>query len=193
MDMASLLDSASHQELEHQEVEQVKLLGVGEILLAKLDAIDESGRPLVSVSHIPEFNSRPALATVPVLPQHIGRQVALMFTHGAASQPVVIGFIHSPLSQILDVVLTSTESNQENSDEVVFAERLPQSKSDDNTETLHIDGKRILLEGREEVVLRCGESSITLNANGKISIRGKYLLSRSSGVNRILGGSVQVN
>jgi hypothetical protein len=187
MDMASLLDSAAYQ-----DVEQANAPGVGEILLARLEAIDESGRPLVSVSHIPDFNSRPALSTVPVLPQHIGRQVALMFTQGAAPQPVVIGFIHSPLSQILDVVLTSTESNQENSDEVVFAERLP-GKSDDNTETLHIDGKRILLEGREEVVLRCGESSITLNANGKISIRGKYLLSRSSGVNRILGGSVQVN
>jgi Domain of unknown function (DUF6484) len=188
MDMASLLDSAAYQ-----DIEQANAPGVGEILLARLDAIDESGRPLVSVSHIPEFNSRPALATVPVLPQHIGRQVALMFTHGADSQPVVVGFIHSPLSQILDVVLTSTESNQDNSDEVVFAERSPQSTTDDNTETLHIDGKRIVLEGREEVVLRCGESSITLNANGKISIRGKYLLSRSSGVNRILGGSVQVN
>jgi Domain of unknown function (DUF6484) len=193
MDMASLLDSASHQELEHQEVGQVNLPGVGEIILARLDAIDESGRPLVSVSHIPDFSSRPALTTVPVLPQHIGRQVALMFTQGVTSQPVVIGFIHSPLSQILDVVLTSTESSKENSDEVVFAERLPETKSDDDIETLHIDGKRILLEGREEVVLRCGESSITLSANGKISIRGKYLLSRSSGVNRILGGSVQVN
>ena len=187
MDMASLLDSTTHQ-----EVEQIGL-GVGEILLARLDAIDESGRPLVSVAHIPDFGLRAALATVPVLPQYIGRQVALMFTQGAAPQPVVIGFIHSPLNQILDVMFASTEANQENSDEIVFAERLSESKSDDNTETLHIDGKRIVLEGREEVVLRCGESSITLNANGKISIRGKYLLSRSSGVNRILGGSVQVN
>ncbi len=186
MDMASLLDSAS------QELEQVNTLGVGEILIARLDAIDESGRPLVSVSHIADFNLRPALATVPVSPQHIGRQVALMFTQGAVSQPVVMGFIHSPLDQVLDVVLATTESAQTGSDELVFTGNLPERKSDD-TETLHIDGKRILLEGREEVVLRCGESSITLSANGKISIRGKYLLSRSSGVNRILGGSVQVN
>ena len=34
MDMASLLDSAS------QELEQVNTLGVGEILIARLDAID---------------------------------------------------------------------------------------------------------------------------------------------------------
>jgi hypothetical protein len=187
MDMASLLDSATNQEFE-----QVNSLGVGEILIARLDAIDESGRPLVSVSHIADFNLRPALATVPVLPQHIGRQAALMFTQGATPQPVVIGFIHSPLDQVLDVVLATTESNRENTDELVFTENLPEKQLDD-LETLHIDGKRILLEGREEVVLRCGESSITLNANGKISIRGKYLLSRSTGVNRILGGSVQVN
>jgi hypothetical protein len=184
--MASLLDSAS-QDL------QVNTLGVGEILIARLDAIDESGRPLVSVSHIADFNLRPALATVPVLPQHIGRQVALMFTQGTVFQPVVIGFIHSPLDQVLDVVLATTESGQASADELVFTENLPERNSGDDVETLHIDGKRILLEGREEVVLRCGESSITLNANGKISIRGKYLLSRSTGVNRILGGSVQVN
>ena len=45
----------------------------------------------------------------------------------------------------------------------------------------------------EEIVLSCGESSITLTRAGKILIRGKYVLSRSSGVNRIKGGSIQLN
>ena len=56
-----------------------------------------------------------------------------------------------------------------------------------------IDGRRITLTGREEITLRCGRASITLTRAGKILIRGAYLSSRSSGVNRIKGGSVQIN
>ena len=56
-----------------------------------------------------------------------------------------------------------------------------------------VDGETILIDGRKEIVLRCGKSSITLTKAGKILIRGAYVLSRSSGVNRIKGGSVQIN
>jgi hypothetical protein len=56
-----------------------------------------------------------------------------------------------------------------------------------------IDGKRVTFDAREEIVLRCGKASITLTKAGKVLIRGAYLLNRSSGVNRIKGGSVQIN
>jgi hypothetical protein len=55
------------------------------------------------------------------------------------------------------------------------------------------DGKRVEITAKEEIVLRCGDSSITLTRAGKILIRGAYVLSRSSGVNRIQGGSVEIN
>ena len=55
------------------------------------------------------------------------------------------------------------------------------------------DGRRVEIQAEEEIVLRCGESSITLTRAGKILIRGAYVLSRSSGVNRIQGGSVEIN
>jgi hypothetical protein len=55
------------------------------------------------------------------------------------------------------------------------------------------DGERIELTADKEIVLRCGKASITLTRAGKILIRGAYLLARSSGVNRIQGGSVQIN
>jgi hypothetical protein len=42
-------------------------------------------------------------------------------------------------------------------------------------------------------VLRCGQASVTLTKAGKVLIRGTYVSSRSSGVNRIKGGSVQLN
>lgn len=55
------------------------------------------------------------------------------------------------------------------------------------------DGRRVEIAAQDEIVLRCGESSITLTRAGKILIRGAYVLSRSSGVNRIQGGSVEIN
>src|SRR5262245_16676544 len=56
-----------------------------------------------------------------------------------------------------------------------------------------VDGESILIDGRREIVLKCGRASITLTRAGKILLRGTYVLSRSSGVNRIKGGSVQIN
>jgi hypothetical protein len=58
---------------------------------------------------------------------------------------------------------------------------------------IEVDGERIVFRADRELVLRCGEASITLTRAGKVIIRGTYLLSRSSGVNRIKGGSVQIN
>ena len=52
---------------------------------------------------------------------------------------------------------------------------------------------RLELVARREIVLRCGNASITLTRAGKIILRGTYVLSRSSGVNKIKGGSVQIN
>jgi hypothetical protein len=55
------------------------------------------------------------------------------------------------------------------------------------------DGERVVVSAEREIVFQCGEASITLTKAGKILLRGTYLLSRSSGVNRIKGGSVQIN
>jgi hypothetical protein len=51
----------------------------------------------------------------------------------------------------------------------------------------------VTIVAAKQLTIRCGESSITLTAAGKIIIRGKYIVSRSSGVQRIKGGSVQIN
>lgn len=58
---------------------------------------------------------------------------------------------------------------------------------------VRIDGQTITFDAAAEIVLRCGKSSITLTQAGKVLIRGAYLLNRSSGVNLIRGGSVQIN
>jgi hypothetical protein len=56
-----------------------------------------------------------------------------------------------------------------------------------------VDGRRVELDARDEIVLRCGDASITLRRNGRISIRGVDVETRAAGMNRIRGGSVDIN
>ena len=55
------------------------------------------------------------------------------------------------------------------------------------------DGQRLEVVARDEVVLRCGEASITLRRNGRIVIKGAYVETRARGTNRIKGGNVLIN
>ncbi len=54
------------------------------------------------------------------------------------------------------------------------------------------DAKHVI-EGREQVVIRCGKASIVMKKDGHITIRGTYLVSHASAANRIRGGSVNLN
>ena len=93
-----------------------------------------------------------------------------MFDGGHPRKPVIMGVIQSSA----DVSAAPPRSEKR----VVIAEA---------------DGRRLVIDAEDEIVLRCGEASITMTRAGKVLIRGAYLSSRSSGVNRISGGSVQIN
>jgi hypothetical protein len=56
-----------------------------------------------------------------------------------------------------------------------------------------VDKRTLVLDAREEIVLRCGKSSLTLQKDGKIVVKGTHLISRSSGVNKIKGAVVTIN
>ena len=90
-------------------------------------------------------------------------EAALVFADGDPAQPVVVGVVQAGFA----------------------AETTPA--------VAHVDGARVVIEGKEEIVLRCGEATITLSASGKLVIRGAYVETRASGTNRIKGGSVQIN
>ena len=98
---------------------------------------------------------------------HMGKHVVLMFDGGDIDKPIVMG------------VLRESEGWP-------LAELPAQVEAD-------VDGERLIISAKEQLVLRCGKASITLTKAGKVLIQGSYLLSRSSGVNRIKGGSVQLN
>lgn len=172
----------SKQAIELDAVPASSRLSPGEIILGTLTGIDTQGRPLVDYPVNPAGQPLAAVSTLGIAKQYIGRQVALLFANGDPASPVIMGLIHSPLDALLESYEVALPQ-----DEVQAVAPVAQ------VEDVTIDGKRIVLEGQEEIVLKCGEASITLTKAGKILIRGQYLLNRASGVNRIMGGSVQVN
>jgi hypothetical protein len=98
---------------------------------------------------------------------HIGRPVVLMFEGDDPCQPIVMGVIREPEAWPLPDTPAQVE--------------------------VDADGERMVMTAKEQLVLRCGKASITLTKAGKVLIQGTYVSSRSSGVNRIKGGSVQLN
>ncbi|MEO7330621.1 MAG: DUF6484 domain-containing protein [Minicystis sp.] len=116
-----------------------------------------------------------ARSTVPIAEGDQGRAVALMFEEGDVTRPLLLGLIHEPELPAVIEAEPATESTE--------AQELQ----------VEADGERVVVSADKELVLRCGKASITLTQAGKIIIRGAYVLTRSSGVNRIQGGSVQIN
>jgi hypothetical protein len=136
---------------------------VGELMA--LDA--DSGTAWVRVAATPNANAVAARSTVDLYGAHIGREVLLNFIGGDASRPVVVG---------------------------VFANMVgwPDAQTPSAVQ-VDADGARLLVGAKDQLVLRCGKASITLTKAGKVLIEGSYVLSRSLGVNRIKGGSIQLN
>ena len=57
----------------------------------------------------------------------------------------------------------------------------------------NIDGRRVRIVAQDEIVLECGQASITLRRNGRNIVRGTYVETHSDGTNRIKGGQVRIN
>ena len=138
------------------------------VVLGTLVAITDDARtPLVLYAGQPGSAALRARAVLDLHGAHIGRQVVLAFEAGDAARPIVLG------------VLMQSEGWP-----------LPQAPGQVQVDA---DGERLLVSAKEQLVLRCGKASITLTKAGKVLIDGAYVSSRSSGVNRIKGGSVQLN
>lgn len=153
----------------------------GEIIIGTIALVDSQGQPRVDFAGNPFPEPLVAVSTLAITSAHIGRQVALLFAGGNPRSPVILGVIHSPLQ---DLILAYDPNSPE-------ASGAPMKSLD--AEEVTVDGRRVVLEGKDEVVIKCGEASITLTRAGKVLIRGNFVLTQASGVNRILGASVQVN
>jgi hypothetical protein len=137
------------------------------VVIGILIGFKEDRTPLVAFPGNPRMAAISAKTTATLTSADIGRDVALLFEGADPGRPFVIGRIQKAQYQ--------------------QADRSP------SRARAEIDGESLILNAEREIVLRCGKASITLTRAGKVIVRGTYLLSRSSGVNRIKGGSVQIN
>jgi len=146
--------------------------------IGRIVCIDKSGSVLVDFTgnHSGPIAARTTTSSkVEILRKGnpAGSEVLLAFENNDPRFPIIIDTMYSLIEEIAEPAT------------VTFKEEEPQEVS--------VDGKSISFEAENEIVLKCGKASITLTKAGKILIKGDYVLSHSSGENRIRGGSVSVN
>jgi hypothetical protein len=134
------------------------------VVIGRLEGF-ENGLPMVNFPNNNQGKALRALTGVPLSQANTGREVILAFADGDPEKPVILNLL---------VDLRS--------------DGIPTSSID-----IQVDGERLLLTAQKEIVLRCGEASITLTAAGKVLLKGTYVLSRSSGYNKIKGAAVDIN
>lgn len=151
----------------HQKDNYSKIDGV---VIGKIVTIDQ-----VSVDYCgnPSGKPVPATTTKTLSKSDMGCEAALLFENGDPLRPIIVGLIQDRSHHY-------RSSRGQEEDEA----RPPQ---------VQLDGERLTFTADKEIVLKCGDASITMTRAGKIILRGAYIISRSTGVNRIKGGSVQIN
>jgi hypothetical protein len=137
------------------------------VVLGKIIAVDDAGTVGVQLEGTP--HSRPARLGVALSTEELlaaartGRPAVLAFENGDPTLPIIVG--------------------------------LMQPARQGGTKEIHaeVDGRRVRIVAEDEIVLECGNASITLRRNGRVVIRGDYVESYSEGTNRIKGGQVRIN
>ena len=108
-----------------------------------------------------------ARATVDLHASHVGSEVVLVLDAGDPARPIILGVLRARDPNALEARPGNVE--------------------------VDADGERMIVSASEQLVLRCGRATLTLTKAGKIIIEGTYISSRSTGVQKIKGGSIQLN
>jgi hypothetical protein len=143
------------------------------VVIGVVVRVEDSGQLFVNYPSNPLRDPLPAHGIPHVTSDDVGREVALVFVEGNPAIPFVIGFLQHPRRKgdLLENVI------------------LQHDKALD----IQVDGQTLTLSANRQIVIRCGEASITLTRAGKVLIRGTYIASRSRGVNKVKGASLELN
>ena len=136
---------------------------------ARFHGFDLDDRPLVSGTPSLPHEILAARSTVPLRQRDVGSTVVLLFDGGDVRQPLIIGVV---------------QDRQHAHEDVQQAAQLVTVQADDD---------RFVVSAEREITFRCGEASITLTRAGKVIIEGAYIVSQSSGYNKIKGAAVDIN
>ncbi|HVR64885.1 MAG TPA: DUF6484 domain-containing protein [Polyangia bacterium] len=115
--------------------------------------------------------------------------VVLLFENGDVDRPIVVGMVQPDAGAGLFGALLAQQTKSPSPPPVSPG---PVSRPAAPA-VARVDGKRVVIEGKDEVTLKCGDASITLLRDGKMILRGAYVETTAKGVNRIRGGSVKIN
>lgn len=147
---------------------RVDVAPIAGVVIGELVGIaNEGGTPLVLYAGQPGTAAVGARTVVDLHGPHIGSHVVLMFDGGDPGRPVIMGVLRE-------------------------RDGWPLAQPPGNVEA-DVDGERLIVGARNELVLRCGKASITLTAAGHVVIRGSHVLTRSTGTVRVRGGAVHLN
>lgn len=101
------------------------------------------------------------------------REVLIFFEGEGTGGPILLDLMADPLESLLSMEVS--ENNRQELKDVL------------------VDGKKITIQAKDEIVLECGKGSITVRKDGKIIVKGTHLVSRSSGPHKIKGAHVNIN
>jgi hypothetical protein len=146
-----------------------ELSGLSAASTARLHGFDLDEQPLLASVPGLRHEIVAARSTVPLLRQYVGATVVVLFDGGDLRRPIVVGVLQDPRASVQPAAVPPA---------LVSAQ---------------VDDQKVVLSAEREIVLKCGEASITLTRAGKVLIRGTYLVSRSSGYNKIKGAIVDIN
>jgi hypothetical protein len=145
--------------------------------LGQITELTEHGRPFV------QFNGavKPIMARVG-LPSGavsaseacVGTRVVLIFEDGDPTLPVIVGLVRDSFA--------APEQSLKRAD-----------ISARSAESVELSLRKVVLEAKEEIVLRCGAGSLTIRADGQVIIKGTRLMSKASETNKVRGASVLIN
>lgn len=142
----------------------------GDVVLGSLKALVD-GCPVIDFPDI-ELSCGISKSIVGLSESDIGCQVVVAFEGGDPHRPLVLG-------RVVDLNFAANAN-------LGASRRLAARSPEVGEETLIVsEGKRL--------VLKCGESTITLTEAGKVIIEGEYVVTKARGVNRVKGASVQIN
>ena len=146
--------------------------------IGRIAAIDAHGA--ITVELLPSRRTSIAKLAVAVDSEqlqhalHSQQPVVVVFENGDLVHPIIVGFIAAPTPLMQPEPLAQVDE----ASQIIEAD---------------VDGKRVRIVAKDEIVFECGAASITLRRNGRVIIRGTHVESYSDGTNRIKGGQVRIN